>query len=61
MFVAEGKVGFTYCMKMTNISIKIGQYTHTANYDLEDINHNKNLMTNTLEIMGGWQKYMFCV
>lgn len=34
------------------ISIKIGQYTHTANYDLDDIDHNKNLMTDTLEIMG---------
>lgn len=34
------------------MSIKIGQYTHTRNYDLEDISHNKNLMTDTLEIMG---------
>lgn len=34
------------------ISIRIGQYTHTANYDLDDVNHNKNLMTPTLEIMG---------
>ena len=34
------------------ISIKIGQYTHTRNYDLDDLSHNKNLMTDTIEIMG---------
>lgn len=34
------------------VSIKIGQYTHTRNYDLDNIDNNKNLMTDTLEIMG---------
>lgn len=34
------------------VSIKIGQYTHTRNYDLENMDNNKNLMTDTLEIMG---------
>lgn len=34
------------------ISIRIGQYTHTRNYDLEDKSQNKNLITDTLEIMG---------
>ena len=34
------------------VSIRIGQYTNSRNYDLYDIHDNENLMTNTLEIMG---------